>query len=240
MAMMSHEIRSPLGAIRGFAEMLAEEVREAVASGAHLPPTIEEFAGIIAENTARALRLVHNLFDLSRLETGPLDLRRVPVALHPAIERVLLRYRAEAEAKGLALRFEPADGDPVVLGDPERVGEVVGHLVSNAVKFTEAGGVTISTATEGGLVRLLVEDTGIGIAEAYLDHLFEPFSQEDYRLNRAYGGSGLDLAITRRLLDAMGGTIRVESEKGRGSRFVVAFGSAEGADRLPKEGMKER
>ena len=225
MAMMSHEIRSPLGAVRGFAEMLEEEVREAAASGTDLPPTIGEFAGIIAENTRRALHLVHHLFDLSRLETGTLDLRRVPVALHPAVERVLLRYRSEAEAKALDLRFVPADGDPVVLGDPDRVEEVVAHLVSNAVKFTEAGGVTVTTAVEGDAVRLVVEDTGIGIAEAYLGRLFEPFTQEDFRLNRAYGGSGLGLAITKRLLDGMGGAIRAESEKGRGSRFEVTFGA---------------
>jgi signal transduction histidine kinase len=187
---------------------------------------VEEFAGIIAENTGRALHLVHNLFDLSRLETGTLDLRRVPVALHPAVERVLLRHRAKAEAKGLALRFAPADGDPVVLADPDRVEEVVAHLVSNAVKFTPAGGVTLTTAVEGGAVRLAVEDTGIGIADAYLDRLFEPFTQEDYRLNRAYDGSGLGLAIAKRLLDGMGGAIRVESVKGEGSRFVVTFEAA--------------
>ncbi|MDX1420511.1 MAG: ATP-binding protein [Rubricoccaceae bacterium] len=223
LATMSHELRSPLGAIRGFAEMLREEVREAASAGLDLPPTVEEFAGIIAENTERALHLVHHLFDLSRLETGALNLRREPVRLHPAVGHVVLRHREAAEAKGLALRFDPADGDPVVLGDPDRVGEVVAHLVSNAVKFTESGGITVATSAEGGAVRLVVEDTGVGIAEAYLDHLFEPFSQEDYRLNRTYGGSGLGLAITKRLLDGMGGTIHVESEKGRGSRFDVTF-----------------
>src|SRR5690606_5599901 len=104
-----------------------------------------------------------------------------------------------------------------------RVEEVVAHLVSNAVKFTEAGSVTLTVEAEVGVVRLAVEDTGIGITEAYLDRLFEPFSQEDYRLNRAYGGSGLGLAITKRLLNGMGGSIRAESEKGRGSRFEVTF-----------------
>ena len=227
MATMSHEIRSPLGAIRGFAELLAEEVREAATRGTEVPPAVEEFAGIIGENTGRALHLVHSLFDLARLETGGLDLRREPVPLHPAIERVLRRHRGAAEAKGLSLRFEPASCGPVVLGDPDRVEEVVAHLVSNAVKFTEAGGVTLTTSLEEATVRLVVEDTGIGIAEAYLLHLFEPFSQEDYRLNRSYGGSGLGLAITRRLLGGMGGLIRVESEKGRGSRFEVTFQAEE-------------
>src|SRR5690606_1265351 len=108
-----------------------------------------------------------NLFDLSRLETGALSLRRVPVALHPAVEAVVLRYRPEAEAKGLALHVERADADPVLLGDPERVGQVIDHLVSNAVKFTEAGAVTVRTALAGERVRLVVEDTGIGIGPEY-------------------------------------------------------------------------
>jgi PAS domain S-box-containing protein len=222
---MSHELRSPLGALRGFAELLQEEARQG--PGDAEPSAIAEFADIIAENAQRALHLVHHLFDLSRLETGALDLRRVPVALHPAVERVLVRYRAEAEAKGLGLHFAPADGDPdgpLLLADPDRVEEVVAHLVSNAVKFTEVGGVRVATFVGDGAVRLVVEDTGIGIAEAYLERLFEPFTQEDYRLNRTYGGSGLGLAITRRLLDGMDGAIRVESTKGKGSRFEVTFG----------------
>ncbi|HLA64290.1 MAG TPA: PAS domain-containing sensor histidine kinase, partial [Rhodothermales bacterium] len=135
LAVMSHEIRSPLGAVRGFAELLVEELRELEADGTTLPPQVPEFAGVIAENTRRALHLVHRLFDLSRLETGSLALRSVPVELHPAIERVLDRHREEAEAKGLHIHFEPAGTEPVLVADPERVEEVVDHLVSNAVKF---------------------------------------------------------------------------------------------------------
>ncbi|NNF58515.1 MAG: PAS domain S-box protein [Rhodothermaceae bacterium] len=221
MAMMSHEIRSPLGAIRGFAELLKGEVDELGAEA--LPPQIGEFTGIIAENTRRALHLVHNLFDLARLETGALTLQHTAVALHPAIEGVLAEYQAGAEAKGVRVAFDPATAEPLVAGDPDRVTQVVDHLVSNAVKFTEAGQITLRTRVDDEAVRLIVEDTGVGIAETYLDGLFAPFSQEDYRLNRAYEGSGLGLAIVRRLLDAMGGTIQVESEKEKGSRFVVTL-----------------
>ena len=223
LATMSHEIRSPLGAIRGFAELLAEEVRDLNDRGGDVPPQIGEFAGIIAENTQQALRLVHNLFDLSRLETGSLALRSLPVELHPVIERVVEQHRAAADAKGLALHVERAEGEPLLLADPERLEQVVDQLVSNAVKFTEAGSITISTLIDEGSVRLAVKDTGVGIAAEYLERLFEPFSQEDYRLNRSFGGSGLGLAIVKRLLDGMGATIRVESEKGGGSRFEVTF-----------------
>jgi PAS domain S-box-containing protein len=223
LAVMSHEIRSPLGAIRGFAELLAEEIRELEAAGTPPPPQISEFAGVIGENSHRALHLVQRLFDLSRLETGSLALRSVPVDLHPAVERVLDRHGESAAERGLTLRFIPAEAEPVLLADPERVEEVVDHLVSNAVKFTEEGGVTVTTQVEGTAVRLVVEDTGVGIDEAFLAGLFEPFSQEDYRLSRSHGGAGLGLAVARRLVDGMGGTISVESEKGVGSRFEVVF-----------------
>lgn len=225
MATMSHEIRSPLGAIHGFAELLGDEVREMHQSGEAPPEQVGEFAGIIAENTRRVLHLVHNLFDLSRLEAGGLDLRRVPVELHTAIDIVLARYRPAAEEKGIVVYFERAHGEPVLLGDPERLEQIVEHLISNAVKFTEKGSISLRTRIAEPDVILSVEDTGIGIASEYLDKLFEPFSQEDYRLNRAYDGSGLGLAITSKLLEGMGATIRVESEKGRGSCFEITFRS---------------
>jgi signal transduction histidine kinase len=223
LATVSHEIRSPLGAVRGFAELLAEEVRELEAAGAPFPPQIAEFADVIGENTRRALHLVHRLFDLSRLETGSLALRSVPVELHPAVRRVLERHGDQAAAKGLYVHFQAAEAEPVLVADPERVEEVVDHLVSNAVKFTEEGGVTVTTLVERETVRLIVQDTGVGIDAAFLPGLFEPFSQEDYRLSRAHGGAGLGLAVARRLLDGMGGSLTVESEKGVGSRFEVVF-----------------
>ncbi|MDX1439265.1 MAG: ATP-binding protein [Rubricoccaceae bacterium] len=223
MATMSHEIRSPLGAIRGFTELLAEEVRDAELNGVKIPEQIEEFAQIISENTLRVLHLVHNLFDLSRLETGALELQQIPVELHPVIERVLLRYMPTVEEKGLSVVFEQANEEPTLLGDPERIEQIVEHLISNAVKFTETGEIAVSTRQIDGKVEFEVRDTGIGIAPEYLEELFEPFSQEDYRLNRAYEGSGLGLAITKKLLDGMNGSIEAESTKGEGSRFTVTF-----------------
>ena len=223
MATMSHEIRSPLGAIHGFAKLLGEEVREMQDEGTSPPGQVVEFAGIIAENTQRVLHLVQNLFDLSRLEAGALDLRSVPVELHTAIESVLCRYQQLAGEKGLTLTFDRAQGDPVLMGDPERLEEIVEHLISNAVKFTLNGSVVIRTKIDGSKVVLQVVDSGIGIAPEYLGELFEPFSQEDHRLNRAYEGSGLGLAITGRLLEGMGAIVRVQSEKGRGSCFEVTF-----------------
>lgn len=230
MATMSHEIRSPLGAIRGFAELMREEFKDAESRGEKLPEEIQEFAGIISENTSRVLHLVHSLFDLSRLESGAMELQQLPIELHSTVDRVLLKHRPKAEAKGLSVVFERSEGDPILMGDPERVEEIVDHLISNAIKFTHEGGVIISTRLREDIVEFEVQDTGIGIAAEYLDKLFEPFTQEDYRLNRKYEGSGLGLAITKRLLNGMGGSIAVESAKGKGSRFVVIFRQRETND----------
>ena len=130
--------------------------------------------------------------------------------------------------KGLALDLDLAADEPIVLGDAQRIEQIVEQLVSNALKFTEAGRVRIASTTEAGTVRLTVEDTGIGIADDYLAELFVPFSQEDNRLNREYAGSGLGLAIVKRLAEAMDGRIEVESAKGEGTRFSLTLPRADG------------
>ncbi|MEL6614478.1 MAG: PAS domain-containing sensor histidine kinase [Bacteroidota bacterium] len=221
---MSHELRTPLGAIRGFAEILQEEV-EAI-EGA--PPEAAEFARTIAEATDRALRLVSSLLDLSRLETGALNLATQPVDLDALVSGVAARYAPEAEAKGLALHVERASGDAVVTGDVSRLEQVVDGLLSNAVKFTEAGEVRVTVEASGEEVCVAVRDTGVGIGEAFVDGLFEPFAQEDHRVNRQFEGSGLGLAIASGLVRAMGGRLEVESVQGEGSLFTVAFPAPEG------------
>ena len=222
---MSHELRTPLGAIRGFAEILAEEV-EAL-DGA--PPEVPEFARTIAEATDRALRLVSSLLDLSRLETGGLELSRQPVDLDAVASGVAARHASQAAAKGLALHAERATCECVVMGDPSRLEQVVDGLLSNAVKFTERGEVRVSVAASGGEARLTVADTGVGIGEAFVDGLFEPFAQEDHRVNRKFEGSGLGLAIASGLVRAMGGRIEVETAQGAGSTFTVALPLSEAA-----------
>ena len=220
---MSHELRTPLGAIRGFAEILIEEVQALDAA----PPEISEFARTIADATDRALRLVSNLLDLSRLETGAINLARQPVDLDALAAGVAVRYAPRAEAKGLALHIERASGEAIVQGDPARLEQVVDGLLSNALKFTEAGEVRVRIEASGDEARVVVTDTGVGISEAFLDGLFEPFAQEDHRVNRQFEGSGLGLAITCGLVRAMKGRIEVESAQGEGSTFTVALPSPE-------------
>ena len=125
------------------------------------------------------------------------------------------------------LEIDLDSADPVVLGDAQRIEQVLDHLLANAAKFTDAGRVAVRTRSAGDEVLIEVADTGIGIEQAHLDKLFTPFLQEDNRLNRRYQGVGLGLALVKRLLDVMGGRIEVDSEKGKGATFRVFLPAAE-------------
>jgi PAS domain S-box-containing protein len=224
LATMSHELRTPLGAIKGFAEVLEEEVQALDDP----PAEVLEFAGVIRTNASKVLRLVSDLLDLARLQTERLALLRSPVALHPLLERVSSRYADTLEERGVKLTLELDACAPIVLADAVRLEQIADVLLSNAAKFTEAGTVTIRTLQGPRSVVVEVHDTGIGIAEDYLPSVFEPFTQEDNRLNRNYEGSGLGLALAQRLVVAMEGAIAVESRKGEGSTFSVTLPVAEG------------
>ena len=217
--MMSHELRTPLGAIRGFADLLVEEAT-ALDS---VPPEIPEFAGTIRDASERALRLITDLLDLSRLETGALDLSRVPVDLGALTHVVAARHADGLRQRGIALAVDvPADA-VVVQADPARAEQVVDQLLSNAARFTPSGSVSVRLSVVGGTARLAVRDTGVGIADDALDAVFEPFVQEDGRVNRAYGGTGLGLAVASRLARQMGGTLDAASVKGEGSTFTLTL-----------------
>ena len=220
---MSHELRTPLGAIRGFAELLAEEVAALDGAGDAIP----EFAATIADASDRALRLVSSLLDLSRLDTGGLELARRPVDADALAAGLATRYRAAAEAKGLAFHLDRAAAPAIVLADAARLEQVLDGLLSNALKFTEAGEVRLAVESAPDATRLVVSDTGVGIGADFLDGLFEPFAQEDHRVNRRFGGSGLGLAIVHGLVGAMGGRIDVESTPGEGSSFAVTLPNAQ-------------
>ncbi|HEX9950204.1 MAG TPA: PAS domain-containing sensor histidine kinase [Rubricoccaceae bacterium] len=219
--LMSHELRTPLGAIRGFAELLADEVAEM----RDAPSVVTEFTATIGEASARALRLVSDLLDLARLETGALDLVLLPVDVAPLVRAAAARVAPDLARRGIALCVA-ADGETVARADAARLEQVVGQLVANAAAFTQAGRVDVQIASAGGVVSVRVADTGAGIDETFLESLFEPFAQEDTRVNRDREGSGLGLAIARRLVEAMGGRLSVESVHGEGSAFTVTLPAA--------------
>jgi PAS domain S-box-containing protein len=224
LATMSHEIRTPLGAISGFADLLMEEVAEM----GDAPPVVTEFASTIRTSTKNVLRLVNDLFDLASLQSGRIYVDRAPVALDPVLTQVARTHEGTLDERGVGLVLDLAPGDPIVLGEAKRLAQVAEHLVSNAVKFTEEGEVRIATTLTDTDARLVVADTGIGIAPDYFDELFEPFSQGDNRLNRNYEGSGLGLAIVKRLVGAMNGTIDVKSTQGEGTTVTVTLPRADG------------
>jgi PAS domain S-box-containing protein len=213
---MSHEIRTPLTGIIGFSEVLAEEV------GAEH----EEFAQVIAKSGRRLLGTLNSVLDLARLESGnaTLDLQPLDVAAEARDAVELLG--SSAREKGLALDVQAGDGAPHARLDREALQRILANLVSNAVKYTEVGGVTVGIARDGGDVVLTVCDTGIGIADDFLPRIFDEFEQASSGVARSHEGVGLGLAITRRLVALMHGTIAVESAPGEGSRFEVRFPAA--------------
>ncbi len=222
-ATMSHEIRTPMGAVDGFAELLARELSEhEERSGMPLPDQVPEFLLAIRENSRKLLTLVNDLFDLSNLEVGSVELHHSSVPLHETLIRSTSKVAVALSEKGIDLRVDMDPTNPVILGDSQRLEQIVDNLLSNAAKFTEKGSVTVKTrARDDGRAEIEVIDTGIGICADYVDRLFTPFAQEDSRLNRQFEGSGLGLALVKRLLDLMNGDIEVDSVKGEGSTFRI-------------------
>ncbi|MEM8485702.1 MAG: ATP-binding protein [Bacteroidota bacterium] len=222
-AMMSHEIRTPLGVMNGYAEILSQELEEYEAStGNALPPQIKEFVGAIHENAQRLLGMVNEMFDLSNMR----QLRLSPISLHDTLLPVAKKARAFLGEKNVAFEMSLSEEDLMIKGNSKRLKQVLKNLLSNAVKFTDEGTVSLSTRSEGEFAVIEVRDTGVGMSQEHLDHLFTPFVQEDARLNRDFSGTGLGLSLAKLLVDLMNGRIEAESEKGRGSTFRIYLPAA--------------
>ncbi|MBF0181652.1 MAG: response regulator [Magnetococcales bacterium] len=217
LANMSHEIRNPLNGILGMAELLAE---------LNLPEPHRSRLDTLRGSGEGLLVIINDILDFSKIEAGKLTLREIdfdPVAL---LEELRVLFSPQAARKGIGLAFAH-DGLPRLLrGDPTRLRQILTNLISNAVKFTETGGVEVSVSRmreqgERLWLRLQVRDSGIGISPENRELLFQAFSQVDGSVARRFGGTGLGLAITRSLADLMGGTIEVSSAFGEGSLFCV-------------------
>ncbi|MCL2723233.1 MAG: HAMP domain-containing histidine kinase [Polyangiaceae bacterium] len=211
---VSHELRTPLNAILGWSAMLREPLESAAAN-----------KGIeVIERNARALaRLIDDILDVSRIVRGKLEVKRRTVSVTEIVRAVAAAVRPTAAARGVEFDA-PADGDAgVVLGDPDRLQQVVWNLAMNAVKFTPRGGsVAMSAEHDAQMVRIRIADTGAGIEPSFLPHLFERFRQFDSSTTRLHNGLGLGLAISRHLVELHGGTITAESAgAGRGTTFII-------------------
>jgi PAS domain S-box-containing protein len=223
LANMSHEIRTPMHALIGMLDLL---IREELSSDRR---TSLEMA---KSSASSLLRLLEEILALSKIEAGQAQVRCVEFSLDACLRDSVGTLAGLATSRGLALDWKVASGIPDLLnGDDIRLGQVLSNLVNNAIKFTRQGGVEVVVNRTGGTdqeieLHFAVRDTGIGIPAASLQRIFEAFIQVDASSTREYGGVGLGLAITRRLVDSMGGRIWVESEPGRGSTFyfTVTFG----------------
>jgi signal transduction histidine kinase len=216
LANMSHELRTPLNAIIGFSQVLqqrifgdvnekqAEYLEDILSSGNHL------------------LSLINDVLDLSKVEAGQMELEPAPFSLSEALERGVVMVRERASQNGITVRLEQAPDVDVVRGDERRVRQILFNLLSNAVKFTPGGGeVVVGSRRIANEVEISVKDTGPGIARADHARVFHEFQQTE--LGQQHEGTGLGLALSKRLVELHGGRIWLESELGRGSRFVFTL-----------------
>ena len=225
LAAMSHEIRTPMTGVLGMADLLAAQP---------LPPEQRRYVDAMRASGRHLVNVINDILDFSRIETGKLTLETIDFRMAEMIEQVRSLVHPMALEKGLVFEARLAPGTPsVVQGDPTRLRQILLNLAGNAVKFTQQGSVRVEVtgaADAAGRVhyRFEVRDTGIGIAPDKLDILFTPFTQADRSTVREYGGSGLGLAISRRLAEAMGGSIGVTSKQGTGSVFTLEVAFAAG------------
>ena len=230
LASMSHEIRTPMNAIMGIADLLAKTA---------LSPEQDKYVQIFRRAGDNLLNLINDILDLSKVEASQLELERTGFSVKDHLEKVTEMVAGRAREKGLALVCEIAPNVPAdLVGDPTRLRQVLINLLGNAIKFTESGEVALRVAPDAGssvptALRFTVSDTGIGIPSEKLGQVFEPFTQANSSTTRRFGGSGLGLTISKRLVELMGGRIWAESTVGKGSvfAFAVPFESWAAADR---------
>jgi len=220
LANMSHEIRTPMNSILGFSELALDD---------EIPNKTREYLGKILENTEGLLQIINDILDISKVESGKMELEKIPFDIHEILTSCRTLIVPKAVEKGIMLYFyvEPSI-DRMLLGDTTRLRQVFINLLSNAVKFTNTGTIKvlaeIKAKTENALTMYFeVKDSGIGMTSEHIEKIFDPFIQAESGTMRKYGGTGLGLSITKNIIELMGGELSVESSPGIGSKFYFTI-----------------
>lgn len=226
LANISHEIRTPLNAILGFAEQLLNSEKD---------ESRRYYLKVIKNSGLTLISLVNDILDISKIESGRIEINKKPTNFPSLLQEISDLYSNKALSKGLTLIIEHDPNMPVsIIIDDLRMRQILINLISNAIKFTEKGSITLTTKLlkfnpiDGRInISISVKDTGIGISKEYKSLIFEPFTQQEGQSFRKYGGTGLGLPITKRLVELMGGRIEVQSEEGVGSEFLIYLNDIE-------------
>jgi PAS domain S-box-containing protein len=214
---MSHEFRTPLNAIMGYSDLIYEELIDKINAEQKF------YFEALKRGTKRMLETATQILNISKLEAGEVKLEKVPLHINEYVSRISEDLKVLALEKNISIKVNLDENDPVIINDPYGLETILINIIGNAIKFSEKGEINISTQIEDKRVKVVVQDQGVGIDPEFQKHLFKKFGQEEVGTRRSFEGTGLGLTITKGYIDLMGGEIKIESEKGKGTTVTIYF-----------------